>query len=741
MMNIDCQIRNKTTVHEALSTMCEDEIMEGDNKVLCDRCKVKTSTVLRTAVSALPDVLVLSLKRFDLDYTTFETVKLNSRCEFGQSLNMKQYTLEAKELLEAAGSDDPKQSGTGSMMDLGENDGGDTVAEDPLSTLPDDDYEYRLAGVLVHAGVAQGGHYYSFIKDRTSDKWYRFDDEDVTPFDPSLIEQECFGGKVKKETKFPNGHVHTTESEQFANALMVFYEKVKPVEFDETAEDNVAAAADGGGEDIPMDEAQADPIPNIEMINGYDVFLPTVKKSNSTHSWQSFLLTNEFQLFVKDILGLCTDSTKATKASDGMDITPVSSPSPTLSVMGSEVWRFGVVKMSLSFLFDVLFHLSLGKKLVRDWTDKILQVFTLSPDATAAFVSDLAKRTHGVYENWVRAYAVECSEESSRRAALDIFAFAMHSQASQPAEQSLLQNWILGWNEQWTERERMLQSRDAQPPADLVLPTKLVDGQLGRMEVVSDIGGAATGVGIILSFVSQLLELSPRYVQSNVDLFYFIRTLAQPVSVEGQLLRDAMISARIPERLFALACRDKSHHWNHQLFPGACVPFEIVEALARKETQSNFLHIGMNNSGMNNTGMNNHPYAPTLANNRMLLEAIGTMMGMPWVIQTDLTEETDELNRGRAIVRLTPAGREALTILFEEFKSSPSGLNKNNIQFFAKRCGIRDIPPQRIEHLLSRHGVEDESDGSRVLGLKGFLEYFEGMSHEAGVSTSVVSKT
>jgi ubiquitin carboxyl-terminal hydrolase 9/24 len=34
MMNIDCQIRNKTDIHEALSTMCEDEIMEGENKVL-----------------------------------------------------------------------------------------------------------------------------------------------------------------------------------------------------------------------------------------------------------------------------------------------------------------------------------------------------------------------------------------------------------------------------------------------------------------------------------------------------------------------------------------------------------------------------------------------------------------------------------------------------------------------------------------------------------------------------------
>lgn len=28
------------------------------------------------------------------------------------------------------------------------------------------DYLYSLAGIVVHAGVAQGGHYYSYIRDR-----------------------------------------------------------------------------------------------------------------------------------------------------------------------------------------------------------------------------------------------------------------------------------------------------------------------------------------------------------------------------------------------------------------------------------------------------------------------------------------------------------------------------------------------------------------------------------------------
>merc|ERR1712071_275967 len=110
---------------------------------------------------------------------------------------------------------------------MGENSGiedsggdGDVVmksaATEEMNEKSDEDYEYNLAGVLVHAGVAQGGHYYSFIKDRSSKgesgTWYRFDDEDVTVFDPASIELECFGGKVRQEKKFLNGQIQTVES-------------------------------------------------------------------------------------------------------------------------------------------------------------------------------------------------------------------------------------------------------------------------------------------------------------------------------------------------------------------------------------------------------------------------------------------------------------------------------------------------------------------------------------------------
>lgn len=60
-------------------------------------------------------------------------------------------------------------------------------------------YEYDLIGVTVHTGTADGGHYYSFIKDRSAgsrDKWFLFNDAEVKPFDPNQIAAECFGGEV-----------------------------------------------------------------------------------------------------------------------------------------------------------------------------------------------------------------------------------------------------------------------------------------------------------------------------------------------------------------------------------------------------------------------------------------------------------------------------------------------------------------------------------------------------------------
>ena len=63
-------------------------------------------------------------------------IKINDKCEFPFDLNMFAYTEQAVKLQE-----------------------GKTVE----TALPDSYYQYKLRGVVVHLGIADSGHYYSFI--------------------------------------------------------------------------------------------------------------------------------------------------------------------------------------------------------------------------------------------------------------------------------------------------------------------------------------------------------------------------------------------------------------------------------------------------------------------------------------------------------------------------------------------------------------------------------------------------
>lgn len=94
-------------------------------------------------------------------------------------------------------------------------------------------YEYSLIGVTVHTGNADGGHYYSFIKERNGphphapDRWFLFNDAEVKQFDPSQIEAECFGGEMTSKTYDTVTEKYLDFSfEKTNSAYMLFYERI-----------------------------------------------------------------------------------------------------------------------------------------------------------------------------------------------------------------------------------------------------------------------------------------------------------------------------------------------------------------------------------------------------------------------------------------------------------------------------------------------------------------------------------
>jgi len=83
------------------------------------------------------------------------------------------------------------------VQDLAKVDG-TTVSEE--NTTENDGTRYKLVGIIVHKGQANGGHYYSFIQQKDESdhsNWYIFDDTDVSECkmdDDEELRSQCFGG-------------------------------------------------------------------------------------------------------------------------------------------------------------------------------------------------------------------------------------------------------------------------------------------------------------------------------------------------------------------------------------------------------------------------------------------------------------------------------------------------------------------------------------------------------------------
>ncbi|KAI4245990.1 MAG: hypothetical protein L6R40_002206 [Gallowayella cf. fulva] len=163
---IQCDIQGKANLAESLSAYVGGEMMEGENKYSCTSCGNYVDAVKRH--------------------------KINERFEFPERIDMAPYSIEYLQ---------------------------DT--EQPLS--PD---LFELVGILVHAGTAESGHYYSFIKERPTKpeqgaSWVEFNDAEVTPFNPAQIPDFCFGGVTE-----PPGYAASSYSKTW-NAYMLFYQRVR----------------------------------------------------------------------------------------------------------------------------------------------------------------------------------------------------------------------------------------------------------------------------------------------------------------------------------------------------------------------------------------------------------------------------------------------------------------------------------------------------------------------------------
>ncbi|XP_065081366.1 probable ubiquitin carboxyl-terminal hydrolase FAF, partial [Ochlerotatus camptorhynchus] len=200
-------IRNHSSLTDSLEQYVKGEILEGADAYHCDKCDKKVVTVKRLCVRKLPPVLAFQLKRFEYDYERVCAIKYNDYFEFPRWLDMEPYTVSGLAKIE------------GEVIDVEDN-----KSDESTET------RYQLTGIVVHSGQASGGHYFSYILHKApdgSEKWYKFDDGEVTECkmnEDEELKAQCFGGDYMGEVYDNNlKRMQYRRQKRWWNAYMLFY--------------------------------------------------------------------------------------------------------------------------------------------------------------------------------------------------------------------------------------------------------------------------------------------------------------------------------------------------------------------------------------------------------------------------------------------------------------------------------------------------------------------------------------
>ena len=201
--NLSLEVKNLNNLNDSLKKLV---IPEKIDDFKCDNCNKKVTIEKRTSLAKLPNVLLIHLKRFFMNYEYDRTEKINSKFEFPLSLDLDSFCVENFQQQE------------------------DEFDSSEIYQKKKDYYKYELKGINIHTGNANGGHYISLIdikrsgngntmyrlKSDEKPNWVTFNDSILSEFDINNIPVECFGG----ESKNPN--ISSTQ-----NAYLLIYERVK----------------------------------------------------------------------------------------------------------------------------------------------------------------------------------------------------------------------------------------------------------------------------------------------------------------------------------------------------------------------------------------------------------------------------------------------------------------------------------------------------------------------------------
>jgi len=151
--DLQVQVRGHGTLEAALQAFVTPEVLDGENQWEVDGgARVDALKGLALRREALPRLLTLHLRRFDFDHERARRVKIDD-------VQTAPLVLDMAPFLAPYGTPWLPPAGGGSPM------------------------LFDLVSVLVHAGTAEGGHYFAFARDVDSDgagSWWEFNDAVVS---------------------------------------------------------------------------------------------------------------------------------------------------------------------------------------------------------------------------------------------------------------------------------------------------------------------------------------------------------------------------------------------------------------------------------------------------------------------------------------------------------------------------------------------------------------------------------
>ncbi|EMG49350.1 Ubiquitin carboxyl-terminal hydrolase [Candida maltosa Xu316] len=165
--DIQLNVRGFKNLEQSFQNYIEIEMLEGENKYQAGDEHGYQDAKKGVVFESFPPVLHLQLKRFEYDFMVDDLVKIDDFYEFPDKIDLKPY-----------------------------------LDEDLPDDVKNQNWNYKLHGVLVHQGSISNGHYYAMIKPNSHDNtWLRFDDDKVWKVTDTQVFQENYGAADLTQTQ------------------------------------------------------------------------------------------------------------------------------------------------------------------------------------------------------------------------------------------------------------------------------------------------------------------------------------------------------------------------------------------------------------------------------------------------------------------------------------------------------------------------------------------------------------